>query len=144
MGIALPGGIAAKLAYPDRNVVTMMGDGGFLMNSQEIETARRIGTGYTIIVFNDNDYGLISWKQKRHTGKSFGTSLTNPDLKKYAESFGIKGYAPQSISELKSNLREAISSRELNLIEIPIQPHVNYELSKKLEQNKCEMFDFSE
>ncbi|MBD3169361.1 MAG: acetolactate synthase large subunit [candidate division Zixibacteria bacterium] len=136
MGIAVPGGIAAKLAYPEKQVVTMMGDGGFLMNSQEIETAKRIGVGYTIIVFNDNDYGLISWKQHGHTGKSFGTMLTNPDLKRYAESFGIKGYAPGNLNQLKNSLREAITSQELSLIEIPIQPSVNIELSRKLEQNQ--------
>src|SRR5438445_7355945 len=62
MGIALPGGIAAALAEPGRPIVAAMGDGGFLMNSQELETAKRLGVGYTILVFNDNDYGLISWK----------------------------------------------------------------------------------
>ena len=101
MGISLPGGMAAKLALPEKRVVSVMGDGGFLMNSQEIETARRIGIGYTIIVFNDNDYGLISWKQYSHTKKTFGTGLTNPDFKKYAESFGIPGYAPKTLEELR-------------------------------------------
>lgn len=135
MGIALPGGIAAKLALPDKQVATVMGDGGFLMNSQEIETAARIGVGYAIIVFNDNDYGLISWKQTGHTGKSFGTRLTNPDFKKYAESFGIKGYAPKTLAELKDDLREAITSEELCLVEITIQPKVNYELTEKLKRD---------
>ncbi|MEE9555010.1 MAG: acetolactate synthase large subunit [candidate division Zixibacteria bacterium] len=135
MGIALPGGIAAKLALPDRQVVTVMGDGGFLMNSQEIETAKRIGVGFTIIVFNDNDYGLISWKQAGHTGKTFGTGLTNPDFKKYAESFGIKGYAPKTLGGLKDDLKEAITSQELCLVEIPIQPAVNNELSLKLKRD---------
>lgn len=135
MGIALPGGIAARLAKPEKQIVTVMGDGGFLMNSQEIETAKRLGIGYTIIVFNDNDYGLISWKQYRHAKKTFGTGLTNPDFKKYAESFGIPGYAPKSLKELKDNLRKAITSQELCLVEIPIQPKVNYELSEKLEKD---------
>ncbi len=135
MGIALPGGVAAKLAHPDKRVVTAMGDGGFLMNSQEIETARRIGVGFTIIVFNDNDYGLISWKQDSHTGTTFGTRLTNPDFKKYAESFSIIGYAPKTLSELHQSLKRAITSQELSLIEIPIEPKVNYQLSQKLEAN---------
>jgi len=139
MGIALPGGIAAKLAYPDRQVVTVMGDGGFLMNAQEIETARRIGIGFPIIVFNDNDYGLISWKQKGHTGKSFGTGLTNPDFVKLADSFGIKGYSPKTVDELRENLEGAISSQELSLIEIKIDPKVNYELTEKLKSQKCEI-----
>jgi acetolactate synthase-1/2/3 large subunit len=141
MGIALPGGIAAKLALPQKQVVTIMGDGGFMMNSQEIETAKRIGVGFTIIVFNDNDYGLISWKQTGHAGRTFGTGLTNPDFKKYAESFGIKGYAPRTLTELKENLKEAITSQELCLVEIPIQPKVNYELSRKLEQDHFRLFE---
>ncbi|UCE65827.1 MAG: acetolactate synthase large subunit, partial [Candidatus Zixiibacteriota bacterium] len=135
MGIALPGGIAAKLAKPEKQVVAVMGDGGFLMNSQEIETARRIGVGYTIIVFNDNDYGLVSWKQYSHTRKTFGTGLTNPDFKKYAESFGIPAYAPKTLKELKSDLKKAITGQKLCLVEIAIQPRVNYELSEKLERD---------
>jgi len=138
MGIALPGGLAAKLALPHKKVVAVMGDGGFMMNSQEIETARRIGVGYTIIVFNDNDYGLISWKQKSHTGKTFGTHLSNPDFKMYAESFGIPAYKPKNLKELRDNLTEAIDSQKLCLVEIPIQPKVNYELTRKLEQNSGE------
>ncbi|MEW5795775.1 MAG: acetolactate synthase large subunit [Candidatus Zixiibacteriota bacterium] len=142
MGIALPGGIAAKLAFPHKQVVALMGDGGFLMNSQEIETAGRLGIGLTIVVFNDNDYGLISWKQHSHAKRSFGTRLTNPDFKKYAESFGIKGYRPADLRELRNSLREAISSGRLGLIEIPIETSVNFELSEKLEKNLCERFDF--
>ena len=119
-----------------------MGDGGFLMNSQEIETAKRIGTGFTIIVLNDNNYGLISWKQTSHTGHTTGTALTNPDFARYAESFGIRGYCPLTLEELKANLSEAISSQELSLVEIPIQPSVNYELTEKLNSNQCELFKF--
>jgi acetolactate synthase-1/2/3 large subunit len=137
MGIALPGGVAAKLAMPERRVVSVMGDGGFLMNSQEIETARRAGTDFTIIVFNDNDYGLISWKQHNHRGRTFGTGLTNPDFKRYAESFGIRGYAPKNLRDLKSDLAEAVTGRGISLVEIPIQPSVNYELSKKMTCDKC-------
>lgn len=136
MGIALPGGIAARLAHPDKQVVAVMGDGGFLMNSQEIETARRIGAGFTIIVFNDNDYGLISWKQQSHHGRTFGTRLTNPDFAKYADSFGIPSYSPRTPAGLKADLTKAITSRELCLVEIPIQPRVNFELSQKLERDQ--------
>jgi len=142
MGIALPGAVAAKLARPAKHVVAAMGDGGFLMNSQEIETAKRLGLGCTFIVFNDNDYGLISWKQTGHTGRSFGTRLTNPDFKKYAESFGITGYAPRTAPQLREMLKQAIISDELCLVEVPIDTAVNQELSKKLESNLCEMFHF--
>ena len=132
MGIALPGAIAAKLANPDKRIVGVMGDGGFLMNSQEIETAKRLGIGFTIIVLNDNDYGLISWKQKEHRGQAVATTLTNPDFKLYAESFGIKGYRPQTALELRTILKEVIMSQELSLIEIMIDPGANLALNEKL------------
>lgn len=132
MGIALPGGIAAKLAYPDRKVVSVSGDGGFLMNSQEIETAKRYNIPFTIIVLNDNDYGLISWKQKSHTGKSFGTGLTNPDYKKYGESFGIKTYVPKNKEDVDKALKKAISSNEITLVAIDIDPSENLRLTKKI------------
>ena len=102
-----------------------MGDGGFLMNSQELETAKRLGVAFTSIIFNDNDYGLISWKQQVSHGRATGTRLTNPDFKAYAESFGIRGYRPTTLSELRTQLREAVRSRELCLMEIPVDPRVN-------------------
>ncbi|MFB6153544.1 MAG: acetolactate synthase large subunit [Halodesulfurarchaeum sp.] len=118
MGIAVPGGLAADLAI-DANVVAATGDGGFLMNAAEIETATRAGCDYTIIVFNDNDYGLISKKQRDHTGESFGTGLTNPDLVTFAESFGIEGYRPESRADLQAVLGAAVGGG-MTLIEIPI------------------------
>ena len=132
MGIALPGGIAAALAQPGRAIVAAMGDGGFLMNSQELETAKRLGVGYTVVVFNDNDYGLISWKQDMSRGRSTGTRIGNPDFKAYAESFGIRAHRPASVEELRTALGEAIRSRELRLIEVPVDPAVNRALLDKL------------
>ena len=132
MGIALPGAIAAALHSPDRRIVAIMGDGGFLMNSQELETAKRLGLKFTVIVLNDNDYGLISWKQQMSKGRSTGTRLTNPDFKKYAESFGIKGYRPRSVHELKKQLSQSLQGRELSVFEIPIDARVNGKLIKRL------------
>ena len=111
-----------------------MGDGGFLMNSQELETAKRIGAGYTCIVFNDNDYGLISWKQTMSKGRSVSTRITNPDFKAYAESFGIKGYAPATVSQLREQLGEAIKSKELSVVEVPVDASVNSALVEKLDR----------
>ena len=133
MGFALPGAVAAALQNPQRRIVAAMGDGGFLMNSQELETAKRLGVGFTVIVFNDNDYGLISWKQQTARGHTTGTHLTNPNFKQYAESFGIKGYQPRTLSELQQQLREAIMSKQLCVVEIPVDQRVNYELVKKLD-----------
>ena len=132
MGIALPGGIGAALAQPGRAIVAAMGDGGFLMNSQELETAKRLGVGFTVVVFNDNDYGLISWKQDMSRGRSTGTRIGNPDFKAYGESFGIRAHRPVSVEELRAALTEAMRSRELRLIEVPVDPTVNRELVEKL------------
>lgn len=132
MGIALPGGIAAALAEPGRPIVAAMGDGGFLMNSQELETAKRLGVGYTILVFNDNDYGLISWKQGMSRGRSIGTRIGNPDFIAYAQSFGIRASRPESVLELRAVLNDAVASRELRLIEVPVDPSVNLDLVEKL------------
>jgi acetolactate synthase-1/2/3 large subunit len=132
MGISLPGGIAAALIDPDRQVVAAMGDGGFLMNSQELETAKRLGVGFTTLIFNDNDYGLINWKQTMSRGRSVSTRLTNPDFKLYAESFGIKGYRPHDLGKLKEQLHQAITSKELCLVEVPVDAKVNNALVEKL------------
>jgi acetolactate synthase-1/2/3 large subunit len=118
MGIAVPGGLAADLAV-DANVVAATGDGGFLMNAAEIETATRLGAAYTIVVFNDNDYGLISEKQTDHTGEAFGTGLTNPDLPTFAESFGIDGYRPTTPAELREVFAATIGDG-MSLIEVPV------------------------
>ncbi len=132
MGIALPGGIAASLLDPDRPVVTAMGDGGFLMNAQELETATRLGVGFTVIVFNDNDYGLISWKQRMEHDRSTGTRIDNPDFVKFAESFGIKAYRPTTVAGLEKKIKEAVSSNEMRFIEVPVDPSVNTELTDRL------------
>lgn len=133
MGFALPGAVAAALYEPKRRIVAAMGDGGFMMNSQELETAKRLGVAFTVVIFNDNDYGLISWKQQLSRGRSTGTRLTNPDFKAYAESFGITGYRPQTLIELKQQLREAVTSGKLCVVEIPVDQGVNVELVKKLQ-----------
>lgn len=132
MGIALPGAVAASLLNPGRRVIAAMGDGGFMMNSQELETAKRLKLGFVTLVFNDNDYGLISWKQEIAHGRSTGTKLTNPDFKAYAESFGIKGYAPKNPAQLRTQLARAMEKHELCVFEIPIKTDVNNQLIKKL------------
>lgn len=132
MGIALPGAVAAALHAPQRQVVAAMGDGGFLMNSQELETARRLGVNFTVVVFNDFDYGLISWKQQMSKHRTVATRLGNPDIKAYAESFGIKGYCPATFGELREQLAEAIAAPELSVVEVRVSAHVNNELVEKL------------
>ncbi len=135
MGIALPGGIAASLVDPDRPVVAAMGDGGFLMNSQELETARRVGAGFVCLVLRDDDYGLIGWKQERSRGRSVSTRIGNPDLVEYARSFGVAAYRPEGPAELEARLRAALEARELCLLDVPVDTAVNSELVAKLEQH---------
>ncbi|WP_276271994.1 acetolactate synthase large subunit [Haloarcula litorea] len=119
MGIAVPGGLAADLAV-DGEVVVATGDGGFLMNAAEIETATRLDCAFTVVVFVDDDYGLISEKQESHRGESTGTALTNPDLVTFAESFGIEGYEPTTAGELRTALDDAIGGG-MSLVAIRVE-----------------------
>src|SRR6266576_2063328 len=108
MGIALPGAIGAKLVHPDRKVVALCGDGGFLMNSQELETAKRIGANITVVVWRDDGYGLIDWKQRTEFGHPFGVGFGNPDFLAYAQSFGLAAFRPDSAADLYPTLMRAL------------------------------------
>ncbi len=110
MGISVPGAIAAKLVHPDRRVVALCGDGGFLMNSQELETARRIGANITVVVWRDDGYGLIDWKQRTEFGHPFGVEFTNPDFVAYAQLFGLAAFRPASAADLYPTLMRALDS----------------------------------
>ncbi|HKA52097.1 MAG TPA: acetolactate synthase large subunit, partial [Candidatus Binatia bacterium] len=107
MGIALPGAVAAKLLFPRRKVVAVTGDGGFLMNSQELETAVRLGLPIVTVVCNDGSYGLIGWKQRARFGREAFIKFGNPDFVRYAESFGARGYRVEAADDLPYILREA-------------------------------------
>lgn len=137
MGIGLPGAIAAKLVSPDRTAVTVTGDAGFLMNSQEIETALRIGTPIVILIWNDSQYGLIKWHQLRHFGRPSHIDFNNPDLVKYAESFGAKGYRIESAGDLVPTLKQAIADNTVVVIDCPVDYSENMKLTEKLGQLVC-------
>ena len=132
MGISLPGAIAAKLVHPDRKVVALCGDGGFLMNNQELETATRIGANVTVVVWRDDGYGLIDWKQRNEFGRPFGVDFGNPDFVAYAESFGIAGFRPSSAAELLPMLRRALDVDGPTLVEVPIDYRENLRLTEQL------------
>ena len=132
MGISLPGAIAAKLVHPDRRVVALCGDGGFLMNSQELETARRIGANVTVVVWRDDGYGLIDWKQRTEFGRPFGVEFGNPDFVRYAESFGIAGFRPSSAADLYPTLMRALEHDGPSLVEVPIDYRENLRLTERL------------
>jgi acetolactate synthase-1/2/3 large subunit len=132
MGISLPGAIAAKLVHPDRKVVALCGDGGFLMNSQELETAKRIGANVTVVIWRDDGYGLIDWKQRNEFGRPFGVEFGNPDFVAYAESFGIAGFRPSSADELYPTLMRALDVDGPSLVEVPIDYRENLRLTEHL------------
>ncbi|MFQ5470305.1 MAG: acetolactate synthase large subunit [Gammaproteobacteria bacterium] len=137
MGIAVPGAIAAKLANPDRAVVAVTGDAGFMMNSQEIETAMRYHVPIVILVWNDNGYGLIEWKQMNAFGRSNNVSFTNPDFVKYAESFGGKGYRIENTKDLLPTLKQAIADNTVSIIDCPVDYRENLKLTEKLGEMVC-------
>jgi acetolactate synthase-1/2/3 large subunit len=132
MGIAVPGAIAAKLAYPEKNVIAVTGDAGFMMNSQEIETAMRMKTPIVILIWNDSEYGLITWHQLRHFGRPSHIEFKNPDFVKYAESFGAKGYRIDRTDELVPTLKQAFADDTVVIIDCPVDYRENMKLTARL------------
>ena len=132
MGIAVPGVLAAKLAFPDRRIIAVTGDAGFMMNSQEIETAMRTKTPFVILIWNDAEYGLITWHQLRHFGRPSHVAFDNPDFVKYAESFGAKGYRVQRVADLGPTLARALADDTVSIIDCPVDYGENMKLTKRL------------
>jgi acetolactate synthase-1/2/3 large subunit len=132
MGFALPCGIAAKLVHPERRVVTVSGDGGFLMNVQELETAKRLGTGVVNVVWEDRQYGSIVWKQDKRFGEHFGTDFTNPDFVRLAESFGMPAWRCRAVDDLGRQLRHALTLDEPSLIVLPIDYSIDVAITHEL------------
>lgn len=137
MGIGVPGAIAAKLVKPDATVVTVTGDAGFMMNSQEIETALRLGTAIVILIWNDSKYGLIRWHQLRRFGRESHIDFTNPDFVRYAESFGAKGYRITAADDLTPTLRRAIEDDTVVVIDCPVDYEENIKLTQKMGSLVC-------
>jgi acetolactate synthase-1/2/3 large subunit len=126
MGFALPAAIAAKLVHPERKVVAVSGDGGFLMNCQELETARRLGLAIVNVIFRDGGYNLIQWKQQTHLGREAGVKFGNPDFVALAAAFGAKGYRVDSARALGPILAEALAHPGPSIVDVP----VDYENAK--------------
>ncbi len=137
MGFALPGAIGAKLVFPDRKILAICGDGGFLMNLQELETARRIATPIVVMIWEDNEYGLISWKQNNQFGKHTDLRFNNPDFVKLAESFGCVGMRVENAPDLKPALEKAFTYDVPVILTIPIDYRENAILSERLGHIQC-------
>ena len=125
MGIALPGAIAAKLVRPERKVVAFCGDGGFLMNVQELETAKRLGTAVVVVVLVDDRLGVIEVNEKRQFGRVFATEFGNPDFVQLARAFGIAGYAVETAKDLLPTLRHALDLGGPALVAVPWDHRAN-------------------
>jgi acetolactate synthase I/II/III large subunit len=133
MGFAVPAAIAAKLVLPtQRHVVTISGDGGFLMNVQELETARRLGLAIVNLVWTDSAFGVIELHQMRKFGRLAGTKFTNPDLVALAEAFGIAGLRVESADDLVPTLRRAFDLDTSCVVEIPIDYRENVRFSERI------------
>jgi len=132
MGFALPGAIAAGMVYPDRNILAICGDAGFLMNVQEMETAKRLNVNITVMVWEDNMYGLIAWKQENQFGSHTELSFNNPDWALLAESFGWHGHMVERSKDLVPTIKKAFDESGPSLIVIPIDYRENMLLTKRL------------
>ena len=132
MAWTVPGAIGAKIARPDRRVLVATGDGAFLMNSQEIETALRLGLAFVVLIWVDDAYGLISWKMDLEIGRNVDTKFGNPDFVAYAESFGATGYRITAAGELLPALRAALAADTVSVIACPVDYAANLELIESL------------
>ena len=132
MGFALPGAIAAKMVFPERRILGIAGDAGFLMNVQEMETARRLDSDIVMMVWEDHEYGLIAWKQETEFGRHTDLAFGNPDWIQLAESFGWNGYRCEDSSNLQGTLETAFTDGGPSLVVVPIDYRENPLLTKKL------------
>ncbi|MEN8140177.1 MAG: acetolactate synthase large subunit [Thermodesulfobacteriota bacterium] len=137
MGFALPGAIGAKLLHPERQVMAICGDGGFMMNVQELETARRLGANIIVMIWEDKGYGLIEWKQLNNFGRHSELSFNNPDFVQLAQSFDCNGIRVSDCQELRPALEEAKGANRPTVIAVNIDYRENLILSQKLGEISC-------
>ena len=139
MGAGLPSAMTAAMLYPERRVLAVCGDGGFMMNSQEMETAVRLKLNLVVLILEDSAYGMIRWKQAADGFPDFGLTFGNPDFVKYAESYGAKGSKVERTVELIPTLERSFDSGGVHLVSVPIDYSENTrvlidELREKLKQ----------
>ena len=137
MGFALPGAIAAALVHPDRKILAIAGDAGFMMNVQEMETARRLDVNMVVMVWEDHSYGLIAWKQQNEFGKHTDLSFGNPDWMQLASAFGWSGHHVANSRDLVGTLEKAFAESGPSLVVIPIDYRENMKLTERLGNIVC-------
>jgi acetolactate synthase-1/2/3 large subunit len=126
MGAGLPSAMVVNLLYPDKKVVAVVGDGGFMMNSQELETAVRLGLNLVVIILNDHGYGMIKWKQEKMGFDNYGLDFNNPDFIMYANSHGAHGYRPEGDANFQEILDKWLSSPGVHVIDLPVDYSLNH------------------
>jgi acetolactate synthase-1/2/3 large subunit len=136
MGAGLPSAIAAKLIQPECRVVAVCGDGGFMMNSQEMETAVRLKLDITVIILNDSSYGMIKWKQEGMGMDNFGLDYQNPDFVQYAQSCSAHGHRPESNQDFQNTLQHCLTSGHVDLIDLRVDYSLNHEILNVLLKEK--------
>ncbi len=138
MGAGLPVALAAKIVHPQREVVAICGDGGFMMNSQELETAVRLNLNLVVVVLRDDAYGMIKWKQASMDMPAFGLDFGNPDFVKYAESYGASGHRVSRANKLTPLIKKCLKSKSVHLIEVPVDYSENEKvLLEELKNKTC-------
>ncbi|MCX4026170.1 thiamine pyrophosphate-dependent enzyme [Spartinivicinus marinus] len=120
MGAGLPSAMMAAMQYPERRVMAICGDGGFMMNSQELETAVRLGLNIVVTVLNDSSYGMIRWKQGQAGFEDWGLEFNNPDFVQYANSYGATGHRVERTEELVTTFEKAFAAGGVHLIDVPV------------------------
>jgi acetolactate synthase-1/2/3 large subunit len=135
MGAGLPSAIAAKLVYPERAVLTVCGDGGFLMNSQEIETAVRLGLHIVVVILRDDAYGMIKWKQANMQFADYGLDCGNPDFVQYAASYGARGWRVTADGDFIPTVERCLAEAAVHIIDVPVDYSLNDEsLNRQIPQ----------
>jgi acetolactate synthase-1/2/3 large subunit len=135
MGAGLPSAIAASLLYPERKVLAVCGDGGFMMNSQELETALRLGVNLVILLINDSGFGMIRWKQAAMGLEDFGLTFNNPDFVAYAAAYGARGVRVTRTEDLLPTLRSALETPGVHLVEVPVDYSENRIFTRELSES---------
>jgi len=136
MGAGLPSAMLAKLINPNKKVISVCGDGGFMMNSQEIETAVRLNLNIVVVILNDSGYGMIKWKQEGMGFDNFGLDYKNPDFVKYAESYGAIGHRPTSDKNFKEVLANCLSMEGVHIIDLAVDYSLNHSILNVLLKEK--------
>jgi len=137
MGFALPGAIGASLVFPERQILSICGDAGFMMNVQEMETAKRLNSNIVVMVWEDNAYGLIAWKQQNQFGHHTDLSFGNPQWMLLAKAFGWHGHRVEYSVELASTLKTGFAESGPSLIVVPIDYSENMKLTERLGNIVC-------